>query len=85
MERQADELGGLQLESIVKRSIERVDPDFREVLILRDVEDMSYEEIGQLTGLAEGTVKSRIFRGRTQLKALVEKALGDKSKSEKKS
>jgi RNA polymerase sigma-70 factor (ECF subfamily) len=85
VERPDTALEGMQLENIVKRAIEKVDPDFREVLILRDVEDMSYEEIGQLTGLAEGTVKSRIFRGRAQLKALVEKQLGDKPKGEKKS
>jgi RNA polymerase sigma-70 factor (ECF subfamily) len=77
-------LEGVQLERIVKRAIAEVDPDFREVLILRDVEDMSYDEIAQVTGLAEGTVKSRIFRARAQLRALVEKALGDKLRSEKK-
>jgi len=77
-------LEGLQLESIVKRAIAEVDADFREVLILRDVEDLSYDEIAQVTGLPEGTVKSRIFRARAQLRALVEKALGDKVRGEKK-
>ncbi|EYF06269.1 RNA polymerase sigma factor RpoE [Chondromyces apiculatus DSM 436] len=71
---------GMQLEMVVKRAIAQVDPEFREVLILRDVEDLSYEEIGAVTGLAEGTVKSRIHRARTQLKALVEKAMGEKLK-----
>ncbi|MDC3952225.1 MULTISPECIES: sigma-70 family RNA polymerase sigma factor [Polyangium] len=77
-------LEGMQLERIVRRAIEQVDADFREVLILRDVEDMSYDEIAEVTGLPEGTVKSRIFRARAQLRALVEKALGDKLRSEKK-
>jgi RNA polymerase sigma-70 factor, ECF subfamily len=76
-------LEGLQLERIVKRAIEQVDPDFREVLVLRDVEDMSYDEIAKVTGLPEGTVKSRIFRARAQLKALVEKTLGDRMRSDK--
>jgi RNA polymerase sigma-70 factor (ECF subfamily) len=71
---------GMQLERIVKAAIEQVEPDFREVLILRDVEDLSYEEIGAITGLAEGTVKSRIHRARAQLKALVEQAFGDASR-----
>jgi RNA polymerase sigma-70 factor, ECF subfamily len=71
---------GMQLEMVVKRAIAQVDPEFREVLILRDVEDLSYEEIGAVTGLAEGTVKSRIHRARAQLKALVEKAMGEKLK-----
>jgi RNA polymerase sigma-70 factor (ECF subfamily) len=68
---------GMQLEVIVKRAIQSIDAEFREVLILRDVEDMSYEEIAAVTGLADGTVKSRIHRARAQLKALVEKAMGD--------
>jgi len=71
-------LEGVQLEAIVKRTIDLIEPDFREVLILRDVEDMSYEEIASVTGLADGTVKSRIHRARAQLRALVEKAIGEK-------
>lgn len=66
---------GMQLEEIVRRSIARIEPDFREVLVLRDVEDMSYEEIAAITGLPDGTVKSRIHRARAQLKAMVERAL----------
>ena len=69
---------GFQLETIVKHSIAEIDADFREVLVLRDVEDLSYEEIGEITGLAEGTVKSRIHRARAMLKAKVERALGEK-------
>ena len=55
-----------------------MEPEFREVLILRDVEDMSYEEIAEVTGLADGTVKSRIHRARLQLKQAVELAIGEK-------
>ena len=73
---------GMQLEVIVKRAIQSIDPDFREVLILRDVEDMSYEEIAAVTGLADGTVKSRIHRARAQLRALVEKAIGEKLRND---
>ena len=73
---------GMQLENIVKRAIEKVEPDFREVLILRDVEDMSYEEIAAVTGIPEGTVKSRIHRARAQLRALVEAAIGEKLRSD---
>ena len=72
---------GMQLEVVVKRAIAQIEPDFREVLILRDVEDMSYEEIAEVTGLADGTVKSRIHRARAQLRALVEKAMGEKVRS----
>ena len=71
---------GMQLEQIVKHAISQSEPDFREGHGLRDVEDMSYEEIASITGLADGTVKSRIHRARAQLRLLVEKALGDKLK-----
>jgi RNA polymerase sigma-70 factor (ECF subfamily) len=69
---------GMQLEVVVKRAIAEMDPDFRAVLVLRDVEDLSYEEIAAITGLPVGTVKSRIHRGRAQLRALVEKMMGEK-------
>lgn len=71
---------GMQLEDIVKRAIQKLEPEFREALILADVEDMPYEEIAQIMGVPVGTVKSRIHRARAQLKALVEKALGEKVK-----
>jgi RNA polymerase sigma-70 factor, ECF subfamily len=71
-------LSGIELEAIVENSIAALEPEFREVLILRDVEDMTYEEIAEITGLADGTVKSRIHRARIQLKEAVELALGEK-------
>ncbi len=75
-----DLYAGHEVERLVQRCFARVEADFREVLVLRDVEDLSYEEIAQITGLPEGTVKSRIHRARSQLKALVEEALGEKLK-----
>jgi RNA polymerase sigma-70 factor (ECF subfamily) len=69
---------GFQVEDIVRRCMLQLEPDFREVLVLRDVEDLSYEEIAAITGLADGTVKSRIHRARGMLKAKVEDALGEK-------
>lgn len=74
---------GMQVEAIVKRAIAQLEPDFRQALILRDVEDMSYEEIAAVTGLPDGTVKSRIHRARGQLRALVEKAMGEKVRTGK--
>ncbi|MGH7435320.1 MAG: sigma-70 family RNA polymerase sigma factor [Polyangiaceae bacterium] len=71
-------MAGLQVERIVELSIMKLDETFRECLVLRDVEELSYEEICAVTGLPEGTVKSRIHRGRAQLKELVEAALGEK-------
>lgn len=72
---------GMQLEQVVKRAIGELEPDFREVLILRDVEDLSYEEIASVTSLAVGTVKSRIHRARGQLRVAVERRMGNKIRS----
>jgi RNA polymerase sigma-70 factor (ECF subfamily) len=69
---------GYQVEAIVRRCILELESDFREVLVLRDVEELSYEEIGEITGLAEGTVKSRLHRARSMLKEKVERLLGEK-------
>ncbi len=44
---------------------------FREVVIFRDLEELSYEEIGAILGISEGTVKSRISRGRAMLQESV--------------
>ncbi len=78
VERPDEMMAGRQIERIVQRAILALEPSFRECLVLRDVEDLSYEDIGQITGLPEGTVKSRIHRARSQLKELVEQALGEK-------
>ena len=69
---------GYQIERVVQRCILELDPDFREVLILRDLEDLSYEELSEITGLPDGTVKSRLHRARTMLKASVERKMGEK-------
>lgn len=73
-----DMLVGLQVERVVQDAIQQLEEDFREVLILRDVEDMSYEEIGEITGLPSGTVKSRIHRARERLREAIETKLGEK-------
>ena len=78
MDRPDDAMAGKQVELIVQRAILQIEPSFRECLILRDVEELSYEEIEEITGLAAGTVKSRIFRARALLRGIVERELGEK-------
>ena len=56
---------------IIQKALLKVKPVYREVVILRDIQDLSYEEISGITGLAIGTVKSRINRGRAQLQKLL--------------
>lgn len=69
---------GREVEQIVRCAIAELEPDFREALVLRDIENLSYEEIAEITCQAEGTVKSRIHRARSMLKEIVERALGEK-------
>jgi RNA polymerase sigma-70 factor (ECF subfamily) len=64
---------GLELERVVQAAIAELDEDHRLVVVLRDIEELSYEEIGQITGLPEGTVKSRLHRARLALKEKLEK------------
>ncbi|MCS6912881.1 MAG: sigma-70 family RNA polymerase sigma factor [Myxococcales bacterium] len=61
-------LAGLQLERIVREGIARLDEEHRMLIVLRDIEELSYEEIVEITGLPEGTVKSRLHRARMALK-----------------
>jgi len=56
---------------IIQKALLKVKPVYREVVIFRDIQDLSYEEIAGITGLAIGTVKSRINRGRAQLQKLL--------------
>jgi RNA polymerase sigma-70 factor (ECF subfamily) len=78
VERPDELVEGMQMERIVKLALLEIDPEFRQLVILRDVEDLSYEEIAEVTDLPRGTVKSRIHRGRAQLRARVEKILGER-------
>ena len=55
----------------ISRAFEQVPEPFREVVVLRDVQELSYEEIAQITALPMGTVKSRINRGRRKLQELL--------------
>jgi RNA polymerase sigma-70 factor (ECF subfamily) len=60
----------------VTRAIEQLPPDFREVVVLSDVEGLNYAEIAAVIDAPIGTVKSRLFRGRRQLeRALYEYAV----------
>jgi RNA polymerase sigma-70 factor (ECF subfamily) len=78
VERPDDVMAAIQLERIVQAAILELEPSFRECLVLRDIEDLSYDEIGTITNLPEGTVKSRIHRARAQLKEIIERVLGEK-------
>lgn len=51
----------------VLRAIEELPPEFRDAVVLSDLEDLSYQEVAEVLGAPVGTVKSRLFRGRRML------------------
>lgn len=55
----------------IQRAINSLGEKFKEVIVLRDIQDLEYEEISKITGLPLGTVKSRINRAREKLKELL--------------
>ena len=75
-----EQLERRDLRDAVQGCLAAMDAEFREVLILRDMHGCSYQEISDILGVAEGTVKSRLFRARAaardSLKGIVED-LGD--------
>jgi RNA polymerase sigma-70 factor (ECF subfamily) len=61
-------LAGAQLERLLQEAIGDLEEDHRVVVILRDVEDLSIEEICDITGLPDGSLKSRLHRARLALR-----------------
>jgi RNA polymerase sigma-70 factor (ECF subfamily) len=53
---------------MIEAALERINPIFREAVVLRDITDLAYEEIAEVLGVSLGTVKSRILRGREALR-----------------
>jgi RNA polymerase sigma-70 factor, ECF subfamily len=69
LERKADR-------AMVNAALSRLAPAFREVLILREMEEMSYEAIAAVVGVPMGTVMSRLSRARRQFRAEIERRWG---------
>ena len=61
-------LEGVELEVKLQQAIGSLDEDHRLLVVLRDIQELSYEEICEITGLPDGTVKSRLHRARAALK-----------------
>ena len=62
------------LDPILQKALDELAPDFRVAVVLCDVVGMSYDEIAETLGVKMGTVRSRIHRGRAQLRAALETA-----------
>jgi RNA polymerase sigma-70 factor (ECF subfamily) len=63
-----------ELGNLLERAIQTLDEDQRLLVVLRDVEELSYDEIVEITGLPEGTVKSRLHRARLAIKEQIERS-----------
>ena len=64
-------LASKETQKMVQQALQKVSPDLREAVILRDLQDMDYKDIAFTLKVPEGTVKSRINRGRAELARLL--------------
>jgi RNA polymerase sigma-70 factor (ECF subfamily) len=72
-----DRLEARDVQQQVQGCINALDAEFREVLILRDIQGFSYDEISAMLKVPEGTVKSRLFRAREAVKDCLKGVMGD--------
>lgn len=66
-------ISGREASEILQAALQRLSPELRETVILRDLEEMEYREIAQVLKVPEGTVKSRLNRGRAELARILRK------------
>ena len=64
-------LAGREASELLQGALQKLSPELRETVILRDVEELEYREIAQVLNVPEGTVKSRLNRGRAELARLL--------------
>ena len=67
-----DLASSVETRALVEEALAKLSPKFRTAVVLRDIEDLSYEEIAAILDISLGTVKSRILRGREALRKLLE-------------
>lgn len=68
-------LEGAQMEQVLQGAIASLDEEHRVLVVLRDVEELSIEEICEITGIPDGTVKSRLHRARAALRKKLQRHL----------
>lgn len=72
-----DRLEQMEVRAKVRECVGALDNEYREVLVLRDMEGFSYEEIRDVLGVPDGTVKSRLYRARCAVKDCLKRVMGD--------
>ncbi|MFC1587000.1 sigma-70 family RNA polymerase sigma factor [Planctomycetota bacterium] len=70
-----EELVGSERQMVIQNAITELEPDLRRIVVLKDVENYSYEEIAEIIGCPMGTVKSRLFKAREQLRERLKRLL----------
>jgi RNA polymerase sigma-70 factor (ECF subfamily) len=73
-----DRLEEKDLQQRVQACINALDSEFREVVVLRDIQGFSYEEISAMLKKPAGTIKSRLFRARDAMRACLKEIMGDR-------
>jgi RNA polymerase sigma-70 factor (ECF subfamily) len=66
-------LAGREASELLQGALAKLSPELRETIILRDLQEMEYREIAEVLAIPEGTVKSRLNRGRAELGRLLKK------------
>ena len=66
-------LAGREAGELLQAALAKLSPELRETVILRDIEELEYREIAQVLKVPEGTVKSRLNRGRAELARILRK------------
>lgn len=66
-------LAGREASEVLQAALAKLSPELRETVILRDLEEMEYREIAQVLNVPEGTVKSRLNRGRAELARILKR------------
>lgn len=59
---------GVDARMDVMSVLQQLSPDHRQIIVLREIEQMSYEEMAQVLGVPRGTIESRLHRARAELK-----------------
>jgi RNA polymerase sigma-70 factor, ECF subfamily len=67
-------LAGREASELLQAALQKLSPELREAVVLRDLQEMEYREIAQTLNVPEGTVKSRINRGRVELAQVLRRA-----------
>ena len=76
-ERATEALQSAESSAILRRAIDQLPPAHREVLVLRDIEQLSTEAVGELLGVTQNAVKIRLHRARQALRTLLDRHLQD--------